>query len=79
MSYNKYAQNNPLNINKVYFMKQVKIVGNEEFEVLSNTYRCSKCKHRQEIVVSDIKCINIACKHPKGPGNPSHCIYFSST
>ncbi|WP_048188441.1 hypothetical protein [Methanobacterium paludis] len=60
-------------------MKQVKILNKESFEVLSNTYRCSKCKHRHEIVVNNIKRINIGCKHPRGPGNPSHCVYFLST
>jgi hypothetical protein len=60
-------------------MKKVKLVDGEEFEVLSNTYRCSNCKHHQEIVVTDIKQISIACRHPGGPGNPSHCVYFLST
>ena len=25
---------------------------------------------------TDLRKINLSCRHPKGPGNPVHCIYF---
>ncbi|MBP2046180.1 hypothetical protein [Methanobacterium aggregans] len=57
-------------------MKNLEIVDGEEFEVVSCSPRCYKCKFKQKIVVPELKRVSLSCRHPKGPGNPVHCIYF---
>lgn len=57
-------------------MKQIKTINNEDFELISSTDRCIQCKFRYEVILEDIKRISISCKHPRGPGNPLHCMYF---
>lgn len=51
---------------------------NEDYVVVSCSDRCSECLFKCEVVINDMKQINISCRHPKGPGNPIHCIYFKS-
>ncbi|MGO9387940.1 MAG: hypothetical protein ACLPWD_07835 [Methanobacterium sp.] len=57
-------------------IKQIEKLNNIDFEVISCTERCIQCKFRYEIVLEDIKRVSISCSHPRGPGNPLHCIYF---
>lgn len=60
-------------------MKQIKIIEGEEFEVLSSNEKCYQCLFQCEVVIKEKKEISLSCKHPKGPGNPTHCIYFKKT
>jgi len=48
----------------------------EGFRVVSATGECPLCVYRCEVVVEDLKEVKVYCRHPGGPGNPSHCIYF---
>ncbi len=57
-------------------MKQIKILNNEDFEVVSSTDRCIQCKFRYEVILDDVKSINISCRHPRGPVNHLYCMYF---
>lgn len=57
-------------------MKQFETVDSEDFEVISCTEECIKCKFQCKTIVTPAKQVNISCRHPKGPGNPAHCIYF---
>jgi len=47
-----------------------------DYEVISCSDRCYKCHFKCEVVMDDVRKINFSCRHPKGPGNPVHCIYF---
>lgn len=57
-------------------MKQFKNMDGEDFEVISSTQRCIQCRFQCKTVLKECKKLNISCMHPKGPGNPEHCIYF---
>ncbi len=56
--------------------KLIQLIENREYEIISSSERCIKCKFQCKIILDDIMQIKISCKHPKGPGNPQHCIYF---
>jgi hypothetical protein len=49
-----------------------------DYKIISNSNRCQKCYFRFEVVLDDIEEINISCRHPMGPGNSMHCIYFKN-
>jgi hypothetical protein len=51
-------------------------VQNEEYEIISSNEKCIKCRFQYKIILDELNQINISCRHPKGPGNPVHCIYF---
>ena len=57
-------------------MKKIKLVNNEEFEIISSSAECYKCLFQCEIIVDEMKQVKLYCRHPKGPGMPEHCIYF---
>lgn len=48
----------------------------EGFRIISATGECPVCVYRCEVVIEDLKEVKVYCRHPRGPGNPSHCIYF---
>ena len=49
-----------------------------DYKIISNSNRCHKCYFRFEVVLDDVEEINISCRHPMGPGNSIHCIYFKN-
>lgn len=51
----------------------------EDFDIITCSDRCTECFFRCEVFVDDINTLNISCRHPKGPGNPIHCIYFKKS
>lgn len=57
-------------------MKNTKIINGQEFNIISCSDNCHKCRFQCEIIVEENKTVNLNCKHPKGPGKPEHCIYF---
>lgn len=57
-------------------MRKTEIIEGEKFEIISSNEKCLNCSFQCKIIISDMKRISISCKHPKGPGNPVHCIYF---
>jgi hypothetical protein len=59
-------------------MKQIKIIEEEEFKVLSSSEKCYKCLFQCKVIIKEKKRISLSCKHPKGPGNHMHCIYFKN-
>ena len=59
-------------------MKEFKTKNNEDFEVVSCSDRCKNVYSNVKLLITKLKQINISCRHPKGPGNPVHCIYFKS-
>ena len=59
-------------------MKEVKRGEGIEYSIISCSDRCNDCLFKCEVLVDEIKQINISCRHPKGPGNPVHCIYFKN-
>lgn len=59
-------------------MKEFKTENGIEYSIISCSDRCNECLFKCEVVVHEIKHINISCRHPKGPGNPVHCIYFKN-
>jgi len=50
----------------------------KEYKIISCSDRCSQCYFKYEFVPDDIEQISISCRHPRGPGNPMHCIYFKN-
>lgn len=60
-------------------MKEAKNDKYEDFDVISCSDRCAECFFRCEVVVEEMNTLNISCRHPKGPGNPEHCIYFKNS
>ncbi len=57
-------------------MEGTKIFDGQEFNIISSSENCYKCRFKCEIVVNEQKIINLYCRHPRGPGKPEHCIYF---
>ncbi|MCK9151578.1 hypothetical protein [Methanobacterium alcaliphilum] len=53
-----------------------KIISGTEFKIVSSSRECLNCLFNCEIVVEELKEVKIYCRHPKGPGNPEHCIYY---
>jgi len=49
-----------------------------EYEIISSNEKCINCRFQIKTILEELNKINISCKHPKGPGNPAHCIYFKS-
>lgn len=49
-----------------------------DYKIVSCSDRCNLCFFKCEVVLDDIEQINISCRHPRGPGNPIHCIYFKN-
>lgn len=66
-------------MNNLNSMKNIKIDENMDYEIISSNERCIKCRFQCKTIFEDKNQINITCKHPKGPGNPAHCIYFKPT
>lgn len=60
-------------------MKEYKTDKYKDYEVISCSDRCYECLFKCEVVINDMKQLNLSCRHPKGPGNPVHCIYFKIT
>lgn len=59
-------------------MKQTETIKEEDYEIVSSNDKCIDCRFQCKIIVGPAKQVNISCKHPKGPGNPDHCIYFKN-
>ncbi len=59
-------------------MKEFQADNYDDFIVISCSDKCNDCLFKCEVVVADMKQVNISCRHPKGPGNPIHCIYFKN-
>ncbi|MBI5681322.1 MAG: hypothetical protein HZC47_10540 [Methanobacterium sp.] len=59
-------------------MKKIEKVKGEDYEIISSNDKCVECRFQCKVIVTSMKQMNISCKHPKGPGNPDHCIYFKS-
>lgn len=57
-------------------MKKSENIKEKDYEIVSPNHRCIECKFQCKVIVDHIEQVNISCKHPKGPGNPQHCIYF---
>lgn len=51
---------------------------NKEYEIVSSNEKCINCRFQIKTILEELNQINISCKHPKGPGNPVHCIYFKN-
>lgn len=49
-----------------------------DYKIISSSNRCYKCYFGFKVVLDDIEEINISCRHPGGPGNSIHCIYFKN-
>lgn len=56
-----------------------KTIHGVELGIVSSSKECYNCLFKCEVVVEEIKQIKIYCRHPKGPGNPEHCIYFKKS
>lgn len=50
----------------------------DNYEIISSNKKCIGCIFQLKIALEPQKQINISCRHPRGPGNISHCIYFKS-
>ena len=57
-------------------MESTKIFDVQEFNIISSSENCYKCRFKCEIIDDEEKTINLYCRHPRGPGKPEHCIYF---
>ena len=74
-TFNRFQNQFP-NIKVGVWMKNYEMINGEAFEVVSCSPRCNQCLFKQKVVVTEFKRVSLSCRHPKGPGNPVHCIYF---
>lgn len=60
----------------VIFLKRIIMKSMEGYRIISTTSECPECVYRCEAVLEDTMEVKMYCRHPRGPGNLSHCIYF---